>query len=214
MRNKNIFKALLVGLLTIVTLSASAQAFGYQFIKKGKKKVRLKFEQVNNLIILPITLNDTFELKFIVDTGVRHTVITKKSYLDSLSVHYGRKFRLTGADKESFVDAQLVHGLKYGMKGVEANSQTALVLDDDYFGLDNSLGFPIHGILGMDLFMRYTVKIDYETNTMTLTEPDRFKVPKSCQAIDIELIQGKPYIESVMTLENGQTMTNKLLIDC
>lgn len=214
MRNKNIFTALLIGLFTFVTISASAQSFGYQFIKQGKKKVRLKFEQVNNLIILPITLNDTFELKFIVDTGVRHTIITKKSYVDSLTVHYGRKFRLTGADKTSYVDAQLVHGLTYSMKGVEAVQQTALVLDDDYFGLDNSLGFPIHGILGMDLFLRYTVSIDYETNTMTLTEPEKFKVPKGYKAMNIELIQDKPYINTVTMLDNGQTIINKLLVDC
>lgn len=214
MRIKNILTALLIGLLTFATISASAQSYGYHFIKSGQKKVRLKFEQVNNLIILPVTLNDTFELKFIVDTGVRHTIITKKSYVDSLTVHYGRKFRLTGADKESQVNAQLVHGLKYGMKGVEAIQQTALVLDADYFGLDNSLGFAIHGILGMDLFLRYTVTIDYETNTMTLVEPEKFKVPKDYKAMDIELIQGKPYIQSVTVLDNGQTITNKLLVDC
>lgn len=214
MRIKNIFTTLLIGLLTFTIISASAQAFGYHFTKEGKKKVRLKFEQVNNLIILPITLNDTFELKFIVDTGVRHTIITKKSYIDSLTVYYGKKFRLTGADKESYVDAQLVHGLKYGMRGVEALHQTALVLDEDYFDLDNSLGFPIHGIIGMDLFLRYTVSIDYETNVMTLTEPERYKMPRSYKAVDIELIQGKPYIESVTVLDNGRTMTNKLLIDC
>jgi hypothetical protein len=214
MKIRNILTALLIGLLTFATISASAQSFGYHFIKEGKKKVRLKFEQVNNLIILPITLNDTFELKFIVDTGVRHTIITKKSYLDSLTVHYGRKFRLTGADKESHVNAQLVHGLKYGMKGIEAVQQTALVLDEDYFGLDNALGFPIHGILGMDMFLRYTVSIDYETNTMTLTEPERYKMPKSYKSVDIELIQGKPYIESVTVLESGLTMKNKFLVDC
>jgi hypothetical protein len=214
MKIKNILTALLIGLSTFATISISAQSYGYRFVKTGQKKVRLKFEQVNNLIILPVTLNDTFELKFIVDTGVRHTIITKKSYVDSLTVHYGRKFQLTGADKESQVEAQLVHGLKYGMKGVEAIQQTALVLDADYFGLDNSLGFPIHGILGMDLFLRYTVTIDYETNTMTLVEPEKFKVPKDYKAMDVELIQGKPYIQSVTVLDNGQTITNKLLVDC
>lgn len=214
MKTKNTFTILLTSLLILTTIAASGQAYGYEFIKKGKKKVRFKFEQVNNLIIVPITLNDTFELKFIVDTGVRHTLITKKSYIDSLYVHYGKEYRLFGANKESYVDAQLVHGLKYTFGGVEAIRQTALVLEEDYFGLDNSLGFPIDGILGMDLFLRYTVKIDYETNYITLIEPDRFRPSSAYKAIDIELIQGKPYIETVTHLDNGQMMINKLLVDC
>ncbi len=201
-------------LLTFYSSSADAQAYGYQFIKKGKKQVQLKFEKVNNLIIIPIMLNDTFELKFIVDTGVRHTIITKKSYLDSLAVQYGRKYRLMGADKESFVEAQLVHGLKYGLEGVEALNQTALVLGEDYFDLDNSLGFPVHGILGMDLFMRYTVKINYATSTITLIEPDKFKPGKDYKELNIQILEGKPYVETFVNLDNGQAIKNLLLIDC
>lgn len=214
MKFKNYFTSLLIGLLTFVTIAASGQAYGYEFIKKGKKKVRFKFEQVNNLIIIPVTLNDTVELKFIVDTGVRHTLITKKSYIDSLAVVNGKKYRLYGADKTSYVDAQLVHDLQYSFGGVMAIRQTALVLDKDYFDLDNSIGFPIHGILGMDLFMRYTVKIDYERNIITLTEPEKFKPSNAYKAIDLQMIKGKPYMETVTYLDNGQAMTNLLLVDC
>lgn len=211
---KNYITTLLIGILTCVTVSTSAQAYGYSFNNPKKKKIRLKFKQINNLIILPITLNDSIEANFIVDTGVRHTLIMKKSYLDKLPVQYGREYRLFGADKESFVDAQLVSGLEYDFGDVQAIRQTALVLDEDYFDLENSIGIPIDGILGMDLFMRFVVKIDYEKSVMTLINPDKFKVPSSYKALDIELINGKPYMKSVMHLDNGQTMMNRLLIDC
>ncbi|MFK7947493.1 MAG: aspartyl protease family protein [Saprospiraceae bacterium] len=190
------------------------QAFGYSFKKEGKKQVKLKFERINNLIILPFIMNDSTEVKFIVDTGVRHTLITKKSYLDSLNLNYGKKYRLMGANKESFVDAQLVYGLNYDFGPVQAVMQTALVLDEDYFDLDNSLGVSIDGILGMDLFMRYVVKVDYELNMITLIEPNKFKPPSSYQSLDLELIQGKPYINVATQLDNGQLLTSTLLVDC
>jgi predicted aspartyl protease len=214
MKIRKIHFGLLISLFSCFSIGLNAQAFGYKFQKEGKKKIRLKFEQVNNLIILPVTLNDTFELRFIVDTGVRHTIITKKTYTDSLNVRYGRKFKLIGADKESSVHATLAHSLNFKMQGLEAIRQTVLVLDEDYFALDNSLGKPIHGILGMDMFMRYTVKIDYQTNTMTLIEPDKFKPRKSYDAVDIEMIHGKPYMNIMTLQDNGVMMENKMLVDC
>lgn len=214
MKFRNIYFGLLLGLLCCFSIEVQAQAFGYHFQKKGKKKIHLKFERINNLIILPVMLNDTFELRFIVDTGVRHTIITKKTYLDSLTVRYGRSFKLTGADKESSVTAKLVHNLNFKMQGLEATRQTVLVLDEDYFALDNSLGKPIDGILGMDMFMRYTVKIDYENSCMTLIDPDRFRPLKSYESIDIEINQGKPYMNVMTIQDNGMLMENKVLIDC
>jgi predicted aspartyl protease len=92
--------------------------------------------------------------------------------------------------------------------------QTALVLESDYFDLDKSMGIPIDGILGMDLFMRYVVKVDYETNILTLVEPVKYKASKSYQAMDMELIQGKPYINVSTELDNGHQITNRLLVDC
>lgn len=214
MKIKNYISLLVIAIIVTCSTNMSGQAFGYSFKKKGKKQVKLKFERINNLIILPFMMNDSTQVKFIVDTGVRHTLITKKSYLDSLDLQYGRKYRLMGADKESFVDAQLVHGLNYDFGPVEAVLQTALVLEEDYFDLGKSLGIPIDGILGMDLFMRYVVKVDYEINVMTLIEPNRFKPSNSFQELDIELIQGKPYINVMTQLDNGEVIANRLLVDC
>lgn len=214
MKIKNYVSLFIIAIIISCSTNAIGQAFGYSFKKEGKKQVKLKFERINNLIILPFTMNDSTQVKFIVDTGVRHTLITKKSYLDSLGLHFGKKFRLMGADKESYVDAQLVHGLNYDFGPVKAVMQTALVLEEDYFDLDNSMGISIDGILGMDLFMRYVVKVDYETNTITLVEPDRFKPSSSYESLDIELIQGKPYVNVMTQLDNGELLTNKLLVDC
>ena len=85
MNFRKIYFGGLIGFFCCFSMVLNAQSFGYKFQKEGKNKIRIKFEQVNNLIILPITLNDTFELRFIVDTGVRHTIITKKTYTDSLN---------------------------------------------------------------------------------------------------------------------------------
>lgn len=214
MKIKNYTLLFILVIIIGFSTNVAGQAFGYSFKKERKKQVKLKFEKVNNLIILPFKLNDSTEVKFIVDTGVRHTLITKKSYLDSLGLHFGKKFRLVGADKESFVEAQLVHGLNFDFGPVQAIRQTALVLEEDYFGLDNSLGFPIDGILGMDMFMRYVVKVDYEMNIITLVEPNKFKPSSSYNSLDLELIQGKPYINVITQLDNGEILTNRLLVDC
>jgi predicted aspartyl protease len=214
MKGRYYIALFIIAIVVSFSTSLNAQAFGYTFKQERKKQVKLKFERINNLIILPFTLNDSTQVKFILDTGVRHTIITKKSYLDNAGLHYGKKYKLLGADKESSMEAQLVHGLKYDFGPVVAQMQTALVLESDYFDLDKSMGIPIDGILGMDLFMRYVVKVDYETNILTLVEPVKYKASKSYQAMDMELIQGKPYINVSTELDNGHQITNRLLVDC
>ncbi|MBA4057965.1 MAG: peptide-binding protein, partial [Marivirga sp.] len=45
----------------------------------GKKKVQIPIEIINNLIVIPVVLNDALPLKFILDTGVRTTILTQKT---------------------------------------------------------------------------------------------------------------------------------------
>jgi len=66
----------------------------------------LKFKLTNNLIILPIKVNGT-ELSFILDSGVRSTVIFNMKSSDSLKFNELNKVKLRGLGKGESVDALL-----------------------------------------------------------------------------------------------------------
>ncbi|MCK5701681.1 MAG: hypothetical protein KAI29_11030, partial [Cyclobacteriaceae bacterium] len=71
------------------------QNLGFYF-EKNANKVKVHFELHNNLIVIPITLNDTYTLNFILDTGVRPTILINKEISDALGVGYQRSIELFG----------------------------------------------------------------------------------------------------------------------
>ncbi len=189
------------------------QAYGYEFTKPRKKRIKIKFDKKSNLIIVPVRLNGKYDLNFIVDSGVRHLLITKRRYTDSLGIKYGKEFQIYGADKESSVTAMIANNLQLELPGLMGKRKTALVLKEDYFDFDKTIGVRIDGIIGMDLFMRFTVKIDYVKEIMTLYEPDKFKVPKSYKPYNLETHKDKLYLKTIAMSKRGYAKETKLLLD-
>jgi hypothetical protein len=72
-----------------------AQNLGFS-LSDGKKRVQIPIEIHNNLIVIPVVLNDALPLKFILDTGVRTTILTQKTFTDILNLVYTRKYTIAG----------------------------------------------------------------------------------------------------------------------
>ncbi len=57
-----------------------------QFNLPGKKQDKIKFELINNLIVLPIEINGV-ELSFLLDTGVSKPILFNITNTDSLQMN-------------------------------------------------------------------------------------------------------------------------------
>ena len=202
-----------VALLSLGHIHLSpAQTIGF-VLKDGAKRIDIPFETFNNLIIVPVTLNDAIPLRFILDTGVQTTILTERTFSDLLNIQYHRKLTLYGADGDKGVDAYVAGDVTLELPGTIGKGQVMLVLEEDYLQLKNYLGENVHGILGYEIFRRFVVKIDYVSNILTLYEPSSFKPPKGYAAIPITIEETKPYMMAAVTLENKSTTTSKLMID-
>lgn len=56
-------------------ITAQTSMIHLHFKKARTKKIELRFEMIHNLIIIPAFINGSDTLKFILDTGVSHTMI-------------------------------------------------------------------------------------------------------------------------------------------
>lgn len=189
-----------------------AQTIGFN-LKGDVDKIIVPFETFNNLIIVPITLNKTIPLRFILDTGVQTTILTERTFSDLLNIQYHRKLTLYGADGDRGVDAYVAGDVTLELPGTVGKGQVMLVLEEDYLQLKNYLGEDVHGILGYEIFRRFAVEINYDSKTLTLHEPDSFKPPKSYTAIPITVEETKPYMMSEVSLQNQKAVRSKLMID-
>jgi len=205
-------KCLLLVFLLFYSVESHTQILGFS-LKDDSKKVDIPFEMYNNLIVLPVVLNDQIPLKFILDTGVRTAILTEKAFSDILGLKYSRKYEIGGLGKEKTIEAYVTSDVTLTLPGVLGRGHALIVLNEDYLELRNYLGTDVHGILGYELFSRFIVKIDYDKKVVTLMTPDKFTPKRSYQELPMSVEDTKPYITGVVKYPNQGPLDVKLLLD-
>ncbi len=200
-------------LLLILGFPAVSQAQLGFHLKPGQRRAKFPIEIINNLIVVPVVLNGQLPLKFILDTGVRTTILTEKSFSDILNLTYSRHYHVPGLGGEKAVDAYVTNNVTLDMPGVHGEGHAMLVLEQDYLELRNYLGVDVQGILGYEVFSRFVVEVDYEGRLLTISLPDLFKPKKRYQELSIQVQDTKPYIQAPVTLRTGTVINAKLLVD-
>src|SRR5450432_2460589 len=100
--------------LCTVPVLVRAQILGFS-LTDGQTKVNIPIEVYNNLIVVPVVLNGKLPLKFILDTGVRTTILTEKAFSDFLHLTYARKYTISGPGGEKLVDAYITNNVSIDM---------------------------------------------------------------------------------------------------
>jgi hypothetical protein len=191
---------------------AAAQNLGFSIID-GQRRVQIPIEIYNNLVVIPVVLNGTLPLKFILDTGVRTAILTQKTFSDILNLPYSRRYTISGPGGEKLVDAFVTNNVSIELPGIQGRGHAMLVLEEDYLQLRNYMGTDVHGILGYELFSRFIVQVDYEKRVLTLTLPEYFRKPHRYQTLPMKIEDTKPYILAPVVLQDGTSFNAKLLMD-
>ena len=173
------------------------------------------FDYINNFIIVEVKLDNFLRMKFLVDTGAQHTLITDKRIAFLLGLDYVREFRIVGADMKRELIARLVSGVNIEIGDLLVENLPVLVLDEDYYLFDEMTGEEIHGIIGGNFLRRFVLEINYFREKLIFHNPTYFKKnnPKY-EIYPISIDSHKPYINSDLFLSNADSSINtKLLLD-
>ncbi len=179
----------------------------------GFNKVTIPFELYNNLIVVDVLLNRSLPLKFVLDTGVRTTVLTEKTLSDLLNLQYTRKITIPGAGGEKLVDAYVVTNVSLNLGNVEGKGHALLVLEEDLLKLKNFLGVNVHGILGYELFSRFVVDIHYDKRTITFYNSNEYKKKPGFTELPIVVEDTKPYLKANFTIRGDEVIEGKFMLD-
>ncbi len=200
---------------------------GFSFKRPNKRALILKFQLINNLIIIPVKINDSDTLHFILDSGVQNMLITELGVGDKLQVNYLKEIELSGLGKGEKLMAYASPDNNFNISGIIGHHQDLFILKEDIFHLSSRFGMRIHGIMGYGIFADFVVKINYESKTIIFYNKEKYKYKphKKDIIIPIEIINLKPYIwakiqqNSVVLDTNDSIQTDttilpaKLLID-
>ncbi len=180
---------------------------------KDFERISIPFEYQNDLIILRLTFNNTFPLRFIFDTGSEQTVLLKREITDILNIPYYKRLPIIGSDMSANLYALLIRNIHLQISDLHVDNYAMLVLEEDYFRFEEVTGIEVQGILGAAVFDRFVVKIDYRSKMLTLYRPKYFKPPKSYTELDLRISRRKPYLDVSLLLPDSSSVQKHLLLD-
>lgn len=186
------------------------------FKNPRKKSVSVNFELINNLIVIPVVINDSDTLHFILDSGFNSIMISDMGYNMSISLHQTRRVQLIGLGEGEPVQALRSQGNDLYIAGIVGTNQEVFVLVEDIFHLSSKMGKIINGILGHGFFRDFIIEINYDRKILTFHDPDRYRYRRprrNTQELPIIVQQNKSYLQTMLVLEDKSTIPALLVID-
>ena len=202
---------LLLGLFN--GLQSQSGIFSGLDLLQGKSKVSIPFKFVNNFIILDVNIFGTIPVSLIFDTGAEHVILFKREYTDILQVSYDKRIPIMGSDLSRQIYALITRNAVLEIPNLPPTSFDILVLEEDYFNLEELIGTSIDGLIGGGFFKNLVVQIDYRNLQLTLHDPAGFKIPHGFTILPIKIKINKPYIDAAACLQDGSVVQVDLLID-
>ncbi len=180
----------------------------------GQKSQKVKFQLINNLIVIPIEVNGN-KLSFILDSGVRRPILFNLSDQDSIQINDVTEITIQGLGNGAPIKAlsSKNNSFKLG-KAENISEELYLVLDKD-MNFSPSLGIPVHGILGYELFKDFIVDINYARQTLWLHDPGRYihKPKKNEETLPLSVVHKKAYLEGEVILSENENVPVRLMVD-
>ncbi len=191
---------------------ASVAQIGF-FLQNNKNRDKIPFKLVNNLPIVQIEINGT-PLSFILDTGVKSTILFSLEEADSLQLRNTNPVMLQGLGSGGAVEALRSLNNKVKVGSAIDNDHDLYIIFDSTLNFSPRMGIPVHGILGNEFFQNFIVKINYATEVITIYNPkkNKLKACRKCEDLPLNFVGGKPYVSLQVESENASKEVT-LLVD-
>jgi len=184
------------------------------FLTGNRKQDRIPFKFRSNLIIVPIQINGSDTLNFILDTGVANTIITDPTVLDKSKLDLKRKLMIEGLGNGKMISGHTAIGNSLSMQHMQVNQHNMLVLDEPITSLSGYAGIPIHGIIGYEIFNSFVVTIDFYRKELLLITPAKYKYSaKHGQKLPVLIDNTKPYIQIGATISGIHYQNLRFMLD-
>lgn len=202
--------------LLLFALAFSSFGYAQHFHISNKKKFeKVKFELINNLMVVPVELNGS-KLKFILDSGVSNPILFNLTMQDSVQINQVSPITLRGLGEGEPIDALKSTQNTFRIGNAVSFDQMLYVVLDKDLNFSTSLGITVHGIIGYDLFKDFVVEANYSKGFLKLYDPGIYDYGNSkakSETLPLTIIGKKAYVDGSVTNEDDTEVPVKLLVD-
>lgn len=187
---------------------------GFQWESK-KDKIVIPFMFVDNLIIIPMEINNT-KLNMLLDSGSEPSLLFSFPENDSIHLFNTRKIKISGLGNEEIAEGIFSENnvARVGADFVDEGFDLLIIIDEN-LNFSSRIGIPVNGILGYSFFTNHVVKIDYIRKKITLYKDKKVlesKKMRSFTRFPISIVKERPYLD-VKTKLDEKDHNLKLLVD-
>jgi uncharacterized protein (TIGR02246 family) len=171
----------------------------------GKEVVEVPFEVESGWVVIPVSVNGSQPLRFVLDSGAGAAAITNPAIVDSLNLNITGKMQFRGAGGGGApAGLSVAENVTFGIGGIELGNGR-LAIHASRSGFD--------GIIGRPVFANLVVEIDWEKQVVRFYEPAKYKYSGSGKVLPLTFDDGgRPYTMASLT-EAERTIPVKLVVD-
>lgn len=181
------------------------------FVLLKNKKLSIPFIFVHNLVIVPVEVNG-FMMNFLVDTGVKETMVFGKSLGVVDSTIFKNKFQGFGSSGGLEGILAINNQLRIA-KRMEDRDHPIFIVDNAHIDISSRIGVEVNGILGSRFFSDYRIEFDFQKKRITVFP--KGNTPKSWSnvtVLPIEVIGSRPFV-NISVQQDDLQVNGKALID-
>ena len=177
------------------------------------------FRLVDNHIILPVSVNGSAPLDFVLDSGAAATVIMDSRATRALHLQMAGELSVSGTGTGPHPTARIVPGVSTTVGGLSLDGQAAIFLPLDAVPFFNELDdVYFDGVIGAPFFERFTIEIDHDQRLVSFSEPTVTAQRTRDDAGDwrevaLQIDAALPYLTARVDPGEGPPITLKLLVD-
>ena len=186
---------------------------GFQW-ESDKDKIEIPFTFVDNLIIIPVEINNT-KLNMLLDSGSEPSLIFSFPENDTIQLYNTKKIKISGLGNEEMAEGIYSDKNTANVSGFVNRGFDLLVILDENLNFSSRIGIPVNGILGYSFFKNNIVQIDYQKKKITVYKDRKIlekRKIKSFTPLPISVVNDRAYLNVHAKLDEKEHNL-KLLVD-
>jgi Aspartyl protease len=197
----------LILLASIKVFSAPRPGF---YIPEHIQQVTFRYQMINNLIVLPVTINDTIQVNLILDTGCRNLVLFGKRFQKLFQFDPKQVVKFSGLGNGNPVVGKLALNNKVSIDAVLGEEIPVIVIEKQ--NLFHQFK-QIHGVIGYDIFTKFEVEINPKTQMITFRPAASAILGSDFRRVPIRVEDSRPLIDCRVIFTKDKTHICDLMID-
>ena len=180
------------------------------YLPDSIEQTTLKYRTIGNLIIIPVTINDTIHVNLILDTGTRNLVLFGKRFKKDFHFLPDKNVQFSGLGAGSPIFGQLSIKNKVDINSVVGSDIPVVVVPQKniFASFMN-----VHGVIGYEIFLKFEVEINPDREEITFRSPLHKNLNPGFTRISMTVKDSRPVLDCQIFLKNGQRKICDLMLD-